>query len=324
MSETAEGRLGKRLRRILLLLPYAIRHPGVGVDELATKFNVKKRDLIDDLNLVFLCGLPGYGPGDLIDATIDEDRVYVRMADYFGAPLRLTPAEALALYAGGGALIGLPGMEDAQSLKRALEKLGRALGEHESPDEPGIAVKLDAAPPTHLESLQQALANSKEVRLDYFSASRGELTSRTIDPWGLIASGGRWYLIAWDHKSEDERMFRADRIKKVELLDGDVTVPEDFTPEKYRGAFVEKPDDETVTIEISPETARWFEDYYPVKSSRALKDGWKEITLASSGERWSALLVLRLGSDVRDIKPDSVRGAAESIARSIAKRHACK
>ena len=324
MTETAEGRLGRRLRRILLLLPYAIAHPGVGIDELAAKFDVKKRELIDDLNLVFMCGLPGYGPGDLIDATIDEDRVYVRMADYFSAPLRLTPAEALALYAGGDALVGLPGMEGAESLRSALGKLGRALGQQDDPaNKGGIAVQLDTAPSSHLETLQKALANSKQVKLDYMSASRGELSSRTIDPWGLVASGGRWYLIAWDHLSEDERMFRADRIKDVEVLEGESKVPDDFSPEKYRRAFIDKPDDVTVSFEISPDAARWFEDYYPVRESKPAEGGWTKVTLATSGDRWPALLVLRLGRDVRNIEPESVRDTAHDIARSIAERHSC-
>ena len=325
MTESAEGRLGRRLRRILLLLPYAIRHPGVGIDELATKFDVQKKELIDDLNLVFLCGLPGYGPGDLIDATIDEDRVYVRMADYFSSPLRFTPAEALALYAGGEALLGLPGMEEADSLRRALEKLGRALGQQEeSGDGVGIAVQLDTAPADHLESLRQAIARAKRAELDYLSASRGELSTRKIDPWGLVASGGRWYVVAWDHLSDDERMFRADRIKRITILDEDAEVPEDFSPENYKSAFRDKPEDQTVTFEISPAAARWFEDYYPVRESKALEGGWRRVTLATSGDRWPALLVLRLGSDVRNIDSESVRQTAGSIARAIADRHSCR
>ncbi|MEA2447500.1 MAG: proteasome accessory factor, partial [Actinomycetota bacterium] len=120
MAEETSGRLGRRLGRILLLLPYAIQHPGVSVGELARKFDVDKRDLLDDLQLVFMCGLPGYGPGDLIDVDLDEDRVYIRMADYFAAPLRLSPAEALVLYAGTAALAALPGMEEAGALKSAL------------------------------------------------------------------------------------------------------------------------------------------------------------------------------------------------------------
>ena len=324
MTETADGRLSRRLRRILLLLPYAIRHPGVSADELARKFDIKKRDLIDDLNLVFLCGLPGYGPGDLIEATIDEDRVYVRMADYFSAPLRLTPAEALALYAGGEALAALPGMEEADSLRRALGKLGRALGAQDAKgDTPGIAVQLDTAPASHLETIQEALSAGKQMELDYFSASRGELTTRTVDPWGLIASVGRWYLVAWDHSNDDERMFRADRIKRVAILASDASIPDDFTPEKYRGAFLDRAEEQTVSFEISPAAAKWFEDYYPVRATRELDDGWREVVLATSSDRWPALLALRLGDDVRAIKPDSVAETARDLASSIAARHDC-
>ena len=140
MTETARGRLGRRLGRILVMLPYVIANPGVTVDELTAKFGVTKQDLIDDLNLVFMCGVPGYGPGDLIEVSIDGDRVYVDMADYFKEPLRITPAEALVLYAGGAALATLPGMEEADALKRALAKLGRVIGADGSGGPAGIEI----------------------------------------------------------------------------------------------------------------------------------------------------------------------------------------
>ena len=72
MTQRVSERLARRLQRILLLVPYAIKHPGISVDELSTKFGIKNADLVDDLNLLFMCGLPGYGPGDLIDVDFDE------------------------------------------------------------------------------------------------------------------------------------------------------------------------------------------------------------------------------------------------------------
>jgi proteasome accessory factor C len=322
MSESAEGRLGRRLRRILLLLPYAIQHPGVTVDDLSERFGVKKGDLLDDLNLVFMCGLPGYGPGDLIDVTIDDDRVYVGMADYFSAPLRLTPAEALALYAGGATLADLPEMEDADALRRALGKLGRALGVTEEDRTAGIEVKLEATPSRHLETLQRALSTGRRARLEYLSASRGALSERTIDPWGLVAALGHWYLVAFDHLSEEERMFRLDRIKAAELLDEPAEVPVDFDPRRYKGAFVGGGDQPTMTIEISPDVARWFEDYYPVVSAETMEDGWRRIVLITSGEVWAATLVLRLGAGVRSVSPREVSEAARSRAEAIAASYA--
>ncbi|MDQ3952325.1 MAG: WYL domain-containing protein [Actinomycetota bacterium] len=317
------GRLGRRLQRILLLLPYAIHHPGVSVAELSRKFNVPKRELIGDLELVFLCGLPGYGPGDLIDVSIDDDRVHVRMADYFAAPLRFTPAEALTLYAGAAALADAPGMEEADALRRAVEKLGRALGVSRSDsDGAEIDVQLGSTPGGHLGTLERALLERRKVRLEYFSATRGELTHRTVDPWGLIAALGRWYLVAWDHLSEDERMFRTDRMKDVSLLDQPADVPEDFDPEAYRHAFRERGDEATLTMEISPEVARWFADYYHPHSTETLADGWDKVELAASSRRWAATLLLQLGAGARNVKPRETLEEARRLAREIAERYA--
>jgi proteasome accessory factor C len=321
VSETGDGRLGRRLRRILLLLPYAIKHPGVSLDELSNKFGVKKQDLVDDLNLVFMCGLPGYGPGDLIDVAIDEERVHIRMADYFGAPLRLTPAEALVLYAGGAALAELPEMAQADALKRSLGKLGRALGIEEGDGSAGVDVRMEGAPPAHLSTIQRALQEGRALRLQYLSASRGELGQRDVDPWGLIAALGRWYLIAWDHPSQDERMFRVDRVKKAELLEARVEVPADFDPERYRGGFSGRQDAQVMEIEISPAAARWFGDYYPVIGSTDTDDGWQKVSLQVSGERWAATLILKLGADVRNIQPPAFLEAAKSLAERITAAH---
>jgi proteasome accessory factor C len=320
VSTGENGRLAVRLRRILVMLPYAIHHPGVSVDELAKKFGTSKRDLIDDLKLLFMCGLPGYGPGDLIDVSYESDRVYVRMADYFSAPLRLTPAEAIALYAGSAALAALPEMEEADSLRRAVAKLGRALGA-DSPHDAGIEVQLATGPVEHLRKVQRALEDNKQLRLEYLSASTGELTSRTVEPWGLIATVGYWYLIAWDHLRNDERMFRTDRIKSVVILTEDAEVPEDFHAGAYQGAFTGSGHSTSFSMEISPAAAAWFEDYYRVTSSEELPEGWKRVELETANPRWAAGLILQLGEEVRAIAPRTILQEARSLASAIAAQY---
>jgi proteasome accessory factor C len=272
---------------------------------------------------VFICGLPGYGPGDLIDVSIDEDRVHVRMADYFSAPLRFTPAEALTLYAGAAALVDSPGMEEADALRRALDKLGRALGVgRDDADGAEIDVQLAPAQGGHIEVLEEALLSRRKVRLEYFSATRGRLTHRTVDPWGLIGALGRWYLVGWDHLSEDERMFRTDRMKEVAILDEPADVPEDFDPEVYKNAFRERGDEATLAMEISPEVARWFADYYHPRSAETLPDGWQRVELAASSRRWAATLLLQLGAGARNVEPRQTLEEAESLARHIARAYA--
>lgn len=317
MTQAAEGRLGRRLKRILVMLPYAIKHPGVTVEELSRKFGVDKEDLLSDLNLVFLCGLPGYGPGDLIDVTLEDDKVFVRMADYFASPLRLTPGEALTLYAGAQTLAGLPELEEADALKRALEKLGRALGVSDA-DGRGVDVLVEQGANEHLSRIRAALQSQSMLRLEYLSAGKGEMTTRSLDPWGLVVARGHWYLIAFDRDAADERMFRLDRIKATEVLEEPANVPDDFDPARYQGAFRGGPDQQTMTMEISPQVARWFEDYYPVQQAEDLADGWRKVELIVGGERWAASLLLRLGASARAVAPDSMAEAAGLLARDIA------
>ncbi|MEA2453678.1 MAG: proteasome accessory factor [Actinomycetota bacterium] len=316
MTQPSE-RLARRLKRILLLVPYAIKHPGVSVDELSTKFGIKKNDLVEDLNLLFMCGLPGYGPGDLIDVDFDSGFVYVRMADYFAAPLKLTPVEALALYAGGAAMASMPEMEEADALRRALGKLGVALGS-KGDGTSVVDVRFEADPSDHLKVLQDGLSSHRRVRLEYFSQSSGELGTRDVDPWSLYAALGRWYLIGLDHHSGEDRMFRIDRIKSATLLDDVAEIPEDFDPNAYSGAFREKPGQPVARFDISPAVARWFEEYYPVRRATTGADGWRSIELAYSKPPWVAALVLSLGEGVRNVEPAEVSTAVDALALEIA------
>ena len=304
----------------MLLLPYAIKHPGVSVDELSAKFGVKKQDLLDDLNLVFMCGLPGYGPGDLIDVSLEEERVYVRMADYFGQPFRLTPAEALALYAGASALANLPEMDEADALKSALGKLARAIGMDEEQG-PGIEVRIKTAPHEHLETVQEALKARRKIQMEYFSAARGVMTDRKIEPWSLLAVDGHWYLVAGDELSGEERMFRVDRIKRAIILDEPAEIPEDLNLERYTSAFIGDPRNPSVTFEVPATTSRWLEEAYEPRSVRDLPDGWRAIEMESSGLQWITSLLVQLGSNVRNVQPNDVREAAMELARKIAASH---
>lgn len=316
----SQGRLSTRLARILSLLPYAIQNPGVTIDELATRFEISKKELQADLDLVFMCGLPGYTPADLIEVDLEGDHVYIRAGDYFGAPLNLTPAEGLALYAGASALTNLPELSQADALQRALKKLGHALGIGEEGS--AITVSVDSGPSGHVATLQRAVAEGKRVRIEYMSASRGEMTDREVDPWGLIAALGHWYVVGLDHMTGEERMFRTDRMKSVVQLNVAAPVPEAFDPDRYRGAFIGDGADRHVTFEISPAIATWFTDYYPVESVEEVGDGWRRVRLAVGGERWAATVLMKLGSQVREVEPEEVRSEAVTLARRFIDEHA--
>src|SRR5881396_1830378 len=118
----------ERLGRMLVIVPYLVQHPGTSLQSASGIFDVPRDQLRRDLDLLFMSGLPPYGPGDLIEVQVEDGRVWISMADYFVRPLRLTRSEALALYLQGKALVGTPGLAEAEALESALAKLEAALG----------------------------------------------------------------------------------------------------------------------------------------------------------------------------------------------------
>ena len=64
--------------------------------EAAEELGVSTTQLMTDLNQLWVCGLPGYGPGDLIDLSFSEESIEVTFSAGIDRPLRLTSTEATA------------------------------------------------------------------------------------------------------------------------------------------------------------------------------------------------------------------------------------
>jgi proteasome accessory factor C len=304
----------ERFRRLLLLVPFVIRRPGISVEEVCEKFGITRAQLVRDLNLLFVCGLPGYGPGDLIEAYIDGGQVWIRMADYFSRPLRLTPAEGLLLYSGAKALAAV-GVAD-ESLEKALARLEEALGR----DVLGrVSVELENA--SDLAAVREALTRRHRLHLVYYSHSKDEVTERDVDPWALFASGGRWYLVGWCHRVQDERIFRLDRIREVRILDLPSEVPADLDLTKYESIYVQGAGAIPVTVDVAPQAASWISEYYPLDSQETLNDGWIRIRLSAGGTAWLERLLLRLGSQARVVEPAELGQRVRDLACRLSARY---
>jgi proteasome accessory factor C len=308
-----------RLRRLLLVVPYLVKHPGTPADELTRLFNVSKRDLLNDLNLLFVSGLPPYGPGDLIEVDIDDDgRVWIDMADYFARPLRLSRSEALDLYLRGKELLAAPGLAEAAALGSALGKLERGLGQDTLGE---VAGRVEAAGPEDadgtLERLRAATAEHQRLEIEYYSASRSETTTRRIDPEEVFTGLGNWYVVAWDHTANDERMFRADRVRAIR------ETRERFEPRGLAGAgrplYTRSGQDVQVRLLLHP-AARWVAEYYEV-ADVAERDGDLEVTLPTKQLAWVAKLVLRLGGEAAVIDPPELRDSVREAARQTLARY---
>lgn len=315
----APARTAERLRRLLVIVPYLVQHPGTSVDEATRIFGQSERDLLDDLNLLFVSGLPPYGPGDLIDVDIQERRIWIGMADYFARPLRLTRSEALALYLRGTALAGAPGLPEAPALASALRKLADGLG----PDTLGeLPVRVAAAgegrPVEGLPELRRAAAEHERVRIEYHAASSAETTTRDIEPEEVFLAIGNWYVTAWDLRSDAERLFRVDRIRSVDPRG------ERFEPRGLRGAgrrlYTPGEHDVEVRLRLSPD-ARWVAEYYETASETELPDGGLEVVLPAGRLEWLERLLLRLGPQAQVVSPEGLKDRVRELARRTRKRY---
>src|SRR3954471_5813678 len=148
------------LPRLLALVPWLLAHPDTPVADVAREFGVTEQQIRADLDLLWMCGLPGYGPGDLMDVVWHEDRVTLSNADTIARPLRLTGDEALALVAALRALLGVPGLVDTTAVESTLAKLEAAAGGLVAGDEVGVAADA-ATDPQVVATVADALARSR-------------------------------------------------------------------------------------------------------------------------------------------------------------------
>jgi proteasome accessory factor C len=146
------------------------------------------------------------------------------------------------------------------------------------------------------------------------------VTERDVDPWALLLSEGRWYLVGWCHRVNDERIFRVDRMRQVTQLDDAAQIPDDFDLSQYQSVYFESDDAMTVTLDIAPR-ANWVCDYYPLLSQEVLDDGWIRIRLKAGGMAWLERLLLRLGPEARIVEPESLRKRLKATAASMARRY---
>jgi proteasome accessory factor C len=296
-----------RLARLLAVVPWVAARDGPLVAEVCLRFGVTEQDLLDDLDLLFLCGVYPFTPDSLIEVDVADGRVWIRFADYFRRPLRLTPPEGLALLGAGSALLAVPGADADGALARALDKLASALGvDGEDP----VAVELGPAKVEVLTVVQRATAEHRQLALEYYSFGRDSLGTRLVEPWQVFNARGQWYLSGFSRDSGGERLFRVDRVRSATLLD-ETFVPPTSLPD--RRTFHLDAGGETIVLDLAP-PARWIADQYPNLGVVERTDGSLRVTLPVSERAWLERLLLRAGPAAQVVEGDG------TVARTAAAR----
>ncbi len=303
----------ERLGRLLAIVPWVAANDGPAIAEVCRRFGITERELLADLELLFLCGVYPFTPDVLIEVDIADGRVWLRFADYFRRPLRLTGPEGLALMGAGSALLAVPGADADGALARALAKLETVLGVGASD---ALDVELGAVAPDLLATIEAATASRRRVEVDYYSFGRDDRTTRVVEPWRVFNARGQWYLAGWCHQADAERLFRVDRISRVDVLDETFEAP---AAPPDASVFHGADDDRLVVLDLSP-PARWVAEQYPNEGVTERPDGCLRVRLRVSEQAWLERVLLRVGGQAVVVEGDP--GLGPAAARRILARYA--
>ncbi|MEW2066254.1 transcriptional regulator [Streptomyces sp. NPDC007346] len=200
-----------RLLKLLSLLQTPREWPG---GELAERLDVSPRTVRRDIDRLRELGYP-------VEASRGSLGGYRLVAGAAMPPLVLDDEEAVAIAVGlrAGAGHAIEGVDEASV--RALAKLEQvlpsrlrhrvsALQNATVPLTRGDGATID---PQTLTTLASAATAQERLRFSYRSGD-GTETKRQVEPYRLVSTGRRWYLVAYDLVREDWRTFRVDRVSE--------------------------------------------------------------------------------------------------------------
>lgn len=200
-----------RLLQLLSLLQTPREWPG---GELADRLGVSRRTVRRDIDRLRELGYP-------VQATLGADGGYRLVAGKAMPPLVLDDEEAVAIAVGlrAGAGHALEGVDEASV--RALAKLEQVLPARlrhrvatlQAATTPLTSGDGASIAPETLTVMASTVAGRERLRFAY-RAKDGTESRRVTEPYRLVSTGRRWYLVAYDLDREDWRTFRVDRVSQ--------------------------------------------------------------------------------------------------------------
>lgn len=293
---------------MLTVLAYFQDRGPVAIAEAASDLSLSEARLRKALGQLWTCGLPGYGPGELIDLAFSSDVTFggpivfdgdfdepdafdegedlIDTAEFvevtFSAgitrPLRLTFEEAVTLKTALATLIGRPEVVDQDGLQEALEVLGAISTPEARLDGTAAAQVVVDRHADAAGELRAALETGHAVRFLYHSAKSDSSRIRIVDGGRVHLRGEHTYLRGYDRGVGEWRTFRVDRIADVE----DLGPAREVGPEPEDG---DTPPVAHVYAEV-PAGAEWFLDEYPFSEVEHRDDGTIRVRIDYYDAAW--------------------------------------
>jgi proteasome accessory factor C len=293
----------ERTSRMLDLVPYINTHQGISLIELAEVFEVSTDQMISDLTSLWMCGLPGYTPLELMDLDFESGYVSIRNAPTLARPRSITHEEGVALVLGLDVLRSAIS-SDREDLIEAIASLSKRIA-----DLVNLPSALTASSDISQEVttlVKESISHRSGVKISYHSLYKDEISTRVVLPFEILENQGHLYLHAYCSTVKDFRHFRLDRIQSAER------------------AEVEKPSSATP---VNPEKIRF--EAKVVRPTRDVAERFAESNLdagtifkgSSFSQQWIARSVLASGGAVELLNPADIRSEITRRAETILNRY---
>ncbi len=219
--------------RILSMLELLQDRPGITGPQLADRLGVSSRTIRRYVGALQEMGIP-------VEPMPGRYGGYRLISGFRLPPLMFSADEAIGLVLAIIAARPQGASGDDHPAERAISKIERVLS-------PELARRIDEIregvlmpsgmydagavfpDPDVVSTLTHASLTGHRVWMRYSSWSSDE-TAREVDPYGVVALYGRWYLHGFCHLRQDRRTFRVDRIRRVDLLPATFERPEEIDP----------------------------------------------------------------------------------------------
>lgn len=295
----------ERTERLLDLVPYLATHQGIALKDLAHEFSVSTAQLTEDLTTLWMCGLPGYTPLELMDLSFDTGIVTISNADTLARPRVLNRDEVLAL------VLGLESLQEdtevghiqlSETISHLVSRLIRLVDTNVQQS----VIAGTAALSAERACLDTAINDRGAVKITYHSISRDEVSQRVIHPLEFSSSKGHDYVLAYCELTRSYRTFRLDRIVDATAI----AIPE----ATHLRESPESSDDRlAVTLRIRSrmrDVAEGFNlDLVPLDA-----DSSPRVQVESFSADWAIRQVMSLGGEVHLEAPQELRNLLQERA----------
>ena len=292
----------QRALRTMDLVPYILENPGISTIDLAAKFSVTQKQIEKDLQLIFLCGLPGYTPYELIDLTFEDGIVSIIEPQVLTKPRNFSSNEMVVIKLGLEILrqINVNEPNKLDKISTLLQKV------HRETDQDSVLLAKEISSSPYYSVINTAISQRKQLSIEYQSVSKDQLSTRLIVPYNISMLNGNLYLSAYDMDRQSDRVFKLDLISKCEI--GERTEL-DLVKSTSIDQIVELMVDVKLTNFIERNTSI-------IVDQRLTADGIK-VTLKVNNLEWISRAVISYAPNITVISPIALSEMIEQRAKNL-------